>query len=67
MENGKKTAELMYGCKGFVAHHNTDIHGDTVPQDHYPYAALSVRGQINSDNPVYVPLSMLQSLFLLRG
>jgi alpha-L-fucosidase 2 len=23
--NGKKTAEVMYGCRGFVAHHNTDI------------------------------------------
>jgi len=31
--NGKKTAETMYGCRGFVAHHNTDIWGDTAPQD----------------------------------
>lgn len=23
----------MYGCRGFTAHHNTDIHGDTAPQD----------------------------------
>ncbi len=44
MENGKKTAELMYGCKGFVAHHNTDIHGDTVPQDHYIPASYWVMG-----------------------
>lgn len=32
---GKKTAQIMYGCRGFVAHHNTDIWGDTAPQDIY--------------------------------
>ncbi len=33
--NGRKTAKEMYGCRGFVAHHNTDIWGDTAPQDLY--------------------------------
>jgi len=33
VEHGRITAEKMYGCKGFVAHHNTDIWGDTAPQD----------------------------------
>lgn len=33
IKNGRKTARVMYGCRGFVAHHNTDIHGDTAPQD----------------------------------
>ena len=23
----------MYGCKGFVCHHNTDLWGDSAPQD----------------------------------
>lgn len=32
-ENGRKTARDMYGCNGFMAHHNTDIWGDTAPQD----------------------------------
>ena len=32
-ESGRITAEKMYGCKGFMAHHNTDIWGDTAPQD----------------------------------
>ena len=32
-ENGRKTAREMYGCNGFMAHHNTDIWGDTAPQD----------------------------------
>lgn len=33
LENGKRTARKMYGCRGFVAHHNTDVWADTVPQD----------------------------------
>ncbi|MDD6269212.1 MAG: glycoside hydrolase family 95 protein [Oscillospiraceae bacterium] len=32
-EPGRKTAKEMYGCNGFVCHHNTDIWGDTAPQD----------------------------------
>ncbi len=32
-ENGRRTACDMYGCGGFMAHHNTDIWGDTAPQD----------------------------------
>lgn len=33
--NGRKTARVMYGCCGFTAHHNTDLWGDTAPQDIY--------------------------------
>jgi alpha-L-fucosidase 2 len=32
---GRRTASVMYGCRGFVAHHNTDIWADTAPQDIY--------------------------------
>lgn len=32
-EPGRETARKMYGCRGFVCHHNTDIWGDTAPQD----------------------------------
>jgi len=31
--NGRRTAREMYGCRGFVAHHNTDARGDCAPQD----------------------------------
>lgn len=31
--SGSETAEKMYGCKGFVCHHNTDLWGDSAPQD----------------------------------
>lgn len=34
-EPGRVTARTMYGCDGFVAHHNTDIWADTAPQDIY--------------------------------
>ena len=33
LPNGRRTAQVMYGCRGFVAHHNTDLWGDTAPQD----------------------------------
>ncbi len=32
-ESGRITAKKMYGCGGFMAHHNTDIWADTAPQD----------------------------------
>lgn len=31
--NGRITAKEMYDCGGFVCHHNTDLWGDTAPQD----------------------------------
>ena len=34
-EHGKETARTMYGCRGIVAHHNTNIWGDTAPQDQW--------------------------------
>jgi alpha-L-fucosidase 2 len=33
--SGRKTARDMYDCGGFVCHHNTDLWGDTAPQDIY--------------------------------
>lgn len=30
---GRVTARKMYNCGGFMAHHNTDLWGDTAPQD----------------------------------
>lgn len=44
MDSGKITAEKMYGCHGFVAHHNTDIYADTAPQDLYIPATYWVMG-----------------------
>lgn len=39
-ENGRVTAREMYRCKGTVCHHNTDIWGDTAPQDKWLPATL---------------------------
>ncbi len=44
MESGRDTADRMYGCRGFVAHHNTDIYADTAPQDLYVPATYWVMG-----------------------
>ena len=34
-ERGKATAKMMYACRGWAAHHNTDIWADTDPQDRW--------------------------------
>jgi alpha-L-fucosidase 2 len=33
VESGRKTAQVMYGCRGFVVHHNTDLWADSCPTD----------------------------------
>ena len=35
VEPGRRMAKGMYGCGGFVAHHNTDLWADTAPVDRY--------------------------------
>ena len=32
-KTGERTAQVMFGCRGFVAHHNTDIWADSCPTD----------------------------------
>lgn len=44
LPRGKKVAKDMYGCRGFVAHHNTDLWGDCAPQDMYIPATYWVMG-----------------------
>lgn len=39
-ENGRSVASEMYGCHGFVCHHNTDIWGDCAPQDMWMPATI---------------------------
>jgi alpha-L-fucosidase 2 len=34
-EQGKIVARQMYNCSGTVTHHNTDLWGDSAPQDNY--------------------------------
>lgn len=42
--NGKHTAQVMYGCRGFTAHHNTDLWGDTAPRDYWIPASFWALG-----------------------
>ena len=44
LPNGKAVAQRMYGCRGFMAHHNTDIWGDCVTQDHWIPGSYWVMG-----------------------
>lgn len=30
-KSGRRTARELYGCRGFVAHHNTNVYADTAP------------------------------------
>lgn len=39
-ESGEKTAKVMYNCRGWCAHHNTDIFADTDPQDRWMPATV---------------------------
>lgn len=44
LPNGQCAARAMYGCRGFVAHHNTDLWGDCCPQDRYLPATFWTMG-----------------------
>ena len=43
-ENGKKTAEIYYGAKGWVTHHNLDLWRGTAPVDAARYGMWPVGG-----------------------
>ncbi|KAK5938858.1 hypothetical protein PMZ80_009050 [Knufia obscura] len=40
--SGRETARTMYNASGWVCHHNTDVWGDTAPQDRYAPASYWV-------------------------
>ena len=42
--NGREAAREMYGCRGYVLHHNTDYWGDAAPQDAWLPATYWVLG-----------------------
>lgn len=41
---GQAVAQTMYGAKGWVCHHNTDIWGDCAPQDGQTYYVANTMG-----------------------
>ena len=42
--NGKETARKMFNASGSCAHHNTDLWGDTAPQDNWQPATTWTQG-----------------------
>ncbi|WP_216625687.1 glycoside hydrolase family 95 protein [Paenibacillus planticolens] len=38
--SGRETARELYGCSGFVAHHNTNIWGETRPEGLFPTCVI---------------------------
>ncbi|WP_187274284.1 glycosyl hydrolase family 95 catalytic domain-containing protein [Paenibacillus sp. N3.4] len=40
LTSGRQTAGELYGCSGFVAHHNTNIWGETRPEGIFPTCVL---------------------------
>ena len=49
-ESGKETASHMYGARGWVAHHNTSLWRESVPNDNVPSASFwpMVQGWLTS-------------------
>lgn len=43
--HGREVARRMYGARGWVAHHNTDVWGDCAPQDNCLTASLWADGR----------------------
>lgn len=73
-EAGARTAKELYGCKGWVAHHGTDIWFNTAPTDGDPqYATFPMGGawimQQLFDHYLYEPdINYLQKIYpLLKG
>lgn len=66
LPNGKKTAQVMYGCRGFVAHHNTDIWGDTAPQDLWIPGSFWVMGGAWLCTHIWTHYAYTQDVAFLR-
>lgn len=43
-QTGLTTAKNMYNCAGSVAHHNTDLWGDSAPQDNWSSSTFWSQG-----------------------
>ncbi|KAK3933728.1 alpha-L-fucosidase [Diplogelasinospora grovesii] len=55
-QRGRVTAQTMYNCRGWCAHHNTDIWADTDPQDRWMPSTLWPLGG------VWLTIDMLEIL-----
>lgn len=67
LPHGRETAQKMYGCRGFVAHHNTDIWGDTAVQDLWVPGSYWVMGAAWLCTHLYVHYEYTKDLAFLRS
>ena len=64
--SGREVADRMYGCRGFMAHHNTDIWGDCAPQDVCLSATYWVMGAAWLSLHIWEQYLFLQDIDFLR-
>lgn len=65
-KNGKITAQKMYGCRGYVLHHNTDFWGDAAPQDTWLPGTYWVLGAAWLATHIYEHFEYTQNIEFLR-
>lgn len=64
--HGQITAKKMYGCRGFVAHHNTDLWADTAVQDWWVPGSYWVMGAAWLCTHLYAHYEYSRDLNFLR-
>lgn len=65
-EHGRSIARRMYGCRGFMAHHNTDLYGDCAPQDNWIPATIWTMGAAWLCTHLWMHYSYTQDLEFLK-
>lgn len=65
-EHGRSIARRMYGCRGFMAHHNTDLYGDCAPQDNWIPATIWTMGAAWLCTHLWMHYSYTQDLKFLK-
>ena len=65
-EHGRSIARRMYGCRGFMAHHNTDLYGDCAPQDNWIPATIWTMGAAWLCTHLWMHYSYTQDLGFLK-
>lgn len=65
-EHGRSIARRMYGCRGFMAHHNTDLYEDCAPQDNWIPATIWTMGAAWLCTHLWMHYSYTQDLEFLK-
>ena len=65
-EHGRSIARRMYGCRGLMAHHNTDLYGDCAPQDNWIPATIWTMGAAWLCTHLWMHYSYTQDLEFLK-